>query len=70
MATPLYDPTEGVTTKTTKDDMLDRLRKAKRVINGLDRQNKVRLQEIEDRIRAKGVPNEADLRQVIVSATE
>lgn len=66
----LYDPMEGVTTKTTKEELMERLRKAAAALRKTDRSQKAVLQEIEDRLRAKGAINTADLRQVIVSATD
>lgn len=65
-----YDPMEGVSTKTTKEELMDRLRRAGVALRKNDRQRKAALQEVEDRIRAKGLPPAADLQQVIVTATE
>lgn len=70
MADAIYDPLEGVTKTTKKEDLMDRLRKAAAVIRRQDREKKSRLQEIEERIRAKGAVNPDELRQAIVSATE
>src|SRR5258707_1170151 len=69
MAGKVYDPMDGVSTKTTKEDMMDRLRKAAAALRRNDRSQKAALQEVEDRIRAKGAPAQEELRQVIVSAT-
>lgn len=66
----IYDPLEGVTTKTTKEDLMDRLRKAAAVIRRQDRKKKSRLQEVEERIRAKGSVQPELLIKVICSATE
>lgn len=65
-----YDPMDGVTSKTTKEELMERLRKAGAAIRRGDRQRKAALQEVEDRIRAKGVQPQVELQQVIVTATE
>lgn len=65
----IYDPMEGVTGKTTKEDLLERLRKASAALRRNDRQQKARLQEIEERLKAKGMTQPEELRQVICSAT-
>lgn len=49
---------------------MERLRKAAAALRRQDRTTKARLQEIEDRLRAKGAVQTEDLKQVIVSATE
>lgn len=70
MPVTAYDPLEGVSTKTTKEELMNRLREAAAKLRIADRTQKAKLQEIEDRLRAKsaGTAPEA-LRQVIVSAT-
>lgn len=61
-----FDPLEGVTPKTTKDELVDRLRKAATALRKGDRQRKATLQEIEDRLRAKAAGGDnADLMQVV-----
>lgn len=70
MAGTIYDPMEGVSTRSTKEDLMERLRKAGAALRRQDRSKKAALQEIEDRIRAKGVRTPESLKQVIVSATE
>lgn len=70
MAGKVLDPMEGVTTKTTKEELMERLRNAAAALRRNDRKQKAALQEIEDRIRAKGVRTPEMLKQVIVSATE
>jgi hypothetical protein len=66
------DPLEGVTPKTTKEELMGRLKDAAAAIRKGDRQHKADLQAVEDRIRAKyaGTAHEHEvLRQVIISAT-
>ena len=67
-----FDPMDGVTPKTTKEDLMDRLRRAAAELRKSDRRRKASLQEVEDRIRAKAADGLAPeiLCQVIVSATE
>lgn len=64
-----YDPTEGVTVTTTKDELKERLRKAAATIRGLDRKRAHDLQEIEDRLVAKR-ENMTPLMQCVFNATE
>lgn len=66
----VYDPLDGVTTKSTKDELMERLRKAAAALRRQDRESKSQLQQIEDRIRAKGAVKPETLKQAIVSATE
>lgn len=70
MSTAAYDPMEGVSSKTTKEELMERLRKAGAALRRVDRAHKARLQEVEDRVRAKGAREPEMLKQVIVSATE
>lgn len=70
MATKAFDPLEGVTAKTTKEDLMDRLRKAAAALRKDDRTNKASLAAIESRLRAKGTYAQNELKQVICSATE
>lgn len=61
---------EGITTKTTKEDLTIRLRKAVTLARKTERQKMTRLQEIEERLRAQvtDVPND-ELRQVIINGS-
>jgi hypothetical protein len=59
-----------VTSKTTKEELVERLRKASAAIRRTDRAKKAKLQEVEDRLRAKGTVNKDELLQVVVSSTE
>lgn len=70
MTPTVNDPLEGVTTKTTKEELMSRLKDAGALLRRLDRSGKADLQAIEDRLRAKGTKPHDDLKQVIVSATE
>lgn len=70
MVTKVWDPLDGVTAKTTKEDLMDRLRKAATALRRDDRTRKASLNEIEARLRAKGSYQGADLKQVICSGTE
>jgi hypothetical protein len=65
-----FDPLEGVTPRTTKEDLMDRLRRAGTELRKSDRRRKAALQEVEERIKAKATNQPETLRQVIVSATE
>jgi hypothetical protein len=47
---------EGISTKTTKADLLDRLRKAASKIAGYEDQDAKRMQEIEEKVRASIKP--------------
>lgn len=69
MAAKAWDPLEGVSAKTTKDDLMARLRKAATALRKEDRTRKSGLQEIEERLKAKGQVPRDNLRQVIASAT-
>jgi len=64
-----FDPMEGVTGKTTKEELMDRLRRAGALIRSQDRKRKADLQEIEDRLVAKG-ENLTPLMQCVFNATE
>lgn len=69
--TKVYDPLEGVTAETKKDELMERLRRAAAMLRREDNQNKKRVAEIEDRLRAKydGQSRE-QLKSAIVSQTE
>lgn len=69
MAGKVFDPLEGVDTDTSREVLMERLRRAAAGLRGQDRGNKAKLQEIEDRLRAKGAVKHEQLQQVIVSAT-
>lgn len=71
MTVKAYDPLEGVSAKTTKDDLMERLRRAAALLRREENQKKKRVAEIEDRLRAKydGQTNEP-LKSAIVSQTE
>lgn len=58
---------EGVTPKTTKDDLMKRLRKAAKQIAGYEDENVRKMQEIEERVRASLKP--VELRTVMISST-
>lgn len=70
MTSKPYDPMEGVTSKSTKEDLMERLRRAAAALRRADRSQKARLQEIEERLRAKGEVTQEHLKFVIVGATE
>src|SRR5690349_2766038 len=70
MADPVFDPTYGITDTTSREELLERLRKAATALRVGDRQKKARLQEIEDRLRAKGAANGADQLRVIATGSE
>jgi len=59
---------EGITPKTTKADLMDRLRKGARKLAGYEDERVGRMQEIEERVRATHKSPD-DLRQLIVLAT-
>lgn len=63
------DPLEGITAKTTKEELMNRLRTLATRVRKDDRAQVATLQAIEDRLRAKGTANDYDLRQVIGVAT-
>jgi hypothetical protein len=50
------DVLEGISQKTTKADLMDRLRKAARRIGVLEDENVKRMQEIEEKVRASLKP--------------
>ena len=58
---------EGVTPKTTKDDLLKRLRKAARQIAGYEDEKVAKMQEIEEKVRASLKP--VSVKTVMVSST-
>lgn len=58
---------EGVTTKTTKADLLSRLRKAAKQIAGYEDENARRMQEIEEKVRSSLKP--VTLKTVMISST-
>ncbi len=58
---------EGITPKTTKADLMDRLRKAARRLAGYEDENVARMQAIEEKVRRSA--RVYDLRQVVVSST-
>lgn len=58
---------EGVTTKTTKADLLSRLRKAAKQIAGYEDENAKRMQEIEEKVRSSLKP--VTLKTVMISST-
>lgn len=58
---------EGVTPKTTKADLMKRLRDAAKKIAGYEDQNAAKMQEIEERVRASLKP--VELRTVMISST-
>lgn len=64
-----YDPMEGVNTKTPKEELMERLRKAAAALRKQDRTKKAKLAEIEQRLREKGAQRQERLVQVIASAT-
>lgn len=73
MATKPFDPLEGVNTKTTRTELMDKLRKTAALLRRQDNQKKKQLAEIEDRIRAKREASGAtqeELRQSIFSMTD
>lgn len=73
MATKPFDPLEGVTTKTTKDELMEILRKTAALLRRGENQKKKRLAEIEDRITKKreaaGTTTQ-ELRQAIFSMSD
>lgn len=70
MARKTHDLLDGITDRSTKPELMERLRDGAALLRRSDRQRKARVQEIEDRIRAKGTVNTAVLQQVIVSASD
>ena len=58
---------EGVTPKTTKADLLDRLRKAAKKIAGFEDERAAKMQEIEEKVRASLKP--VSVKTVMVSST-
>jgi hypothetical protein len=58
---------EGVTTKTTKDDLLKRLRKAAKLIAGYEDANVAKMQEIEEKVRSSLKP--VTVKTVMCSST-
>jgi len=61
---------EGITSKTTKEELTQRLRRAATLLRKGERAKATRLQEIEERLRAnvQDAPD-YELRQVIVNGT-
>lgn len=68
--TTKYDPLEGVKSSTTKEELMNRLRRAATELRKGDRAQKAKLSEIEARLREKGLHRPEELRQVICSATD
>lgn len=68
------DPLEGVTSKTTKDELMERLRKAAAALRRDAKQKRKRLDEVEDRLAAKREASIGsygqELRQAIFSMTD
>lgn len=58
---------EGVTEKTTKADLLKRLRQAAKKLAGYEDERVARMQEIEEKVRASLKP--VTLRTVMISST-
>lgn len=61
---------DGITEKTTKADLMGRLRDAAKKLATFEDEKAGRLQRIEERVRAKYTGNERDIKQALVSATE
>lgn len=61
---------EGITEKSTKAQLLDRLRDAAKRLAGQEDARVAKLQEIEERVRAKYTATNTDLRQVLCTATK
>lgn len=72
MTTKPYDPLDGVNTKTGKDELMERLRKASAWIRRHENGQKKQLAEVEERLRAKGQASgdPERLKQAIISSTE
>lgn len=64
------DILDGITAKTTKEELMGRLRQAATLLRRDDRDKKKTVAEIEARLRTKGQRTSAPLQQVIVSATD
>lgn len=58
---------EGITDRSTRAELLDRLRKGAQIVAAAADARVQRMQEIEEKVR--GQANPTDLRKVIVSAT-
>lgn len=63
----MSDVLEGITTKTTKADLMSRLRKAAKAIAGYEDEHVRRMQEIEEKVRAELKP--VQLKTVMCSST-
>lgn len=59
---------EGVTTATTKAQLLDKLREADRQLQGVQDARVGQLQELEERLRAKFQAARRDTRQILLVA--
>lgn len=64
-----FDPMEGVVGSTTKDELRNRLSRAAAVIRQQRRRRRADMQDVEDRLAAKG-ENTTPLMQCVFSATE
>src|SRR4051812_46206933 len=65
------DPLEGVTARTTKSELFDRLGRAGKKIARLQAKDLSRTKDIEDRVREKWASRQrSDLFQIIVQGTE
>lgn len=65
------DPMDGITTRTKKEDLLERIKKLGDVLHGLRSERLTEIQQLEQRIRAKYKPNQfPQLKRVILASTE
>lgn len=65
----MTDLLDGISEKTTKAVLLDRLRQAARKLAGFEDEKVGRLQEIEERVRAKYAGRDNNLKQIMVSSS-
>lgn len=64
------DILDGITAKTTKEELMSRLRSAATMLRKGDRAKQTKLAEIEERLRNMNQSSAIELRQVIVSAPD
>lgn len=66
---PQEDILAGITEKSTKAELLSKLREAARRLAGREDDRIARMQELEERVRAKFAGNTPDLRSVTIMGT-
>lgn len=65
--TGIWDPLAGISDKTKKADLLERLRRASKELRGYQKGEETKLKAIEERVKKKKGPT-TDTRQVIAAA--